>query len=80
MNRGMRVLLWLALGLPVLLVFLHTIVRTARHFHKFPIPQWAANLIDNPLRRRLQPPYETAIRHGIEPGMTVLEVGPGSGT
>jgi len=38
------------------------------------------DLIDNPLRRRLQPPYATAVRHGLEPGMTVLEVGPGSGT
>lgn len=80
MKRGARVLLWLALGLPVLLVVWHTIVRVIRHFHKFPMPQWAANLIDNPLRRRLQPPYETALRHGIEPGMTVLDVGPGNGT
>jgi len=31
------------------------------------------------LRRKLQPPGEMAIRHGIEPGMTVLEVGPGNG-
>jgi len=44
------------------------------------MPEFAANIIDNPLRRRIQPPDETAIRHGIEPGMTVLEVGPGNGT
>lgn len=31
-------------------------------------------------RRKIQPPHETAVRHGIGPGMTVLEVGPGSGT
>jgi ubiquinone/menaquinone biosynthesis C-methylase UbiE len=46
----------------------------------FPIPEFLADLIDNPLRRRFQPPYETAVRHGLEPGMTVLEVGPGNGT
>jgi ubiquinone/menaquinone biosynthesis C-methylase UbiE len=27
----------------------------------------------------MQPPAETAIRHGIEPGMMVLDVGPGNG-
>jgi ubiquinone/menaquinone biosynthesis C-methylase UbiE len=37
------------------------------------------HVIDNPLRRRLQPPEEAAKRHGIEPGMVVLEVGPGKG-
>lgn len=51
-----------------------------RYFHKFPMPQFMANLVDNPLRRRLQPPDETPARHGIERGMSVLEVGPGNGT
>jgi ubiquinone/menaquinone biosynthesis C-methylase UbiE len=68
------------LTIPIVLVVLHTIVRVVRHFYKFPMPQWMANFIDHPLRRKFQPPYETAVRHGIEPGMTVLEVGPGSGT
>jgi ubiquinone/menaquinone biosynthesis C-methylase UbiE len=66
--------------IPIVLVVLHTIVRIVRHFHKFPMPEFMANLIDHPLRRRFQPPYETAVRHGLEPGMIVLEVGPGSGT
>jgi ubiquinone/menaquinone biosynthesis C-methylase UbiE len=44
------------------------------------MPEWMANAIDNPLRRKLQPPEKTAIRHGIKPGMRVLEVGPGNGT
>ena len=38
-----------------------------------------ANLIDNPWRRKIQPPGIMPIRHGIEPGMKVLEVGPGNG-
>jgi SAM-dependent methyltransferase len=79
-SSGLRLLLYGLLALPLLLVGLHTIVRAIRYFYKFPIPQFLANSIDHPLRRRLQPPYETAVRHGIEPGMTVLEVGPGSGT
>jgi tRNA A58 N-methylase Trm61 len=68
------------LAIPLLLIVLHTLVRIVRHFHKFPIPEFMADLIDNPLRRRFQPPYETAVRHGLELGMTVLEVGPGNGT
>lgn len=60
-------------------IILHTIVRLIRHFYKFPMPQFLANLIDNPLRRKIQPPHEMPIRHGVLPGMTVLEVGPGNG-
>ena len=75
-----RRLLYVVLAVPIVLVVLHTIVRIIRHFYKFPMPEFMANLIDHPLRRRLQPPYETAVRHGLEPGMVVLEVGPGSGT
>ncbi len=69
-------ILWIAL----LLIGLHTLVRIVRRVHKFPIPAMFTNLIDNPLRRRLQPPEETARRHAIRPGMKVLDVGPGNGT
>lgn len=77
---GLRILIFIVLGVPVLVVVLHTIIRVVRHFHKFPMPQFMANAIDNPIRRKIQPPDETPARHGIEPGMTVLEVGPGNGT
>ncbi len=76
LNKALRIVL----AIPLLLIILHTIMRIVRHFHKFPMPQFMANLIDNPFRRRIQPPQETPIRHGIHPGMTVLEVGPGNGT
>jgi ubiquinone/menaquinone biosynthesis C-methylase UbiE len=76
----LRILVYAIVGLPVLVIILHTIVRIVRFFYKFPMPQFLANVIDNPLRRKIQPPDETPIRHGIEPGMTVLEVGPGNGT
>lgn len=75
----LQVLVYLVLRLLLLAVTLHTIVRVIRYFYKFPMPEFLANLIDNPFRRRIQPPGEMAIRHGIEPGMTVLEVGPGNG-
>jgi SAM-dependent methyltransferase len=79
-RKVLRLLVRMLVGLPLLLVAWHTAVRIVRHFYKFPMPQFLANLIDNPLRRRIQPPEEMAIRHGLEPGMWVLEVGPGNGT
>lgn len=74
----MKVLVTL-LALVFIPVVLHTIVRITRYFYKFPMPEFLANLIDNPLRRKFQPPMDMPIRHGIEPGMTVLEIGPGNG-
>ena len=73
-------ILYTILGIFVAFLILHTVVRIVRYFYKFPIPQAFVDIIDNPFRRRIQPPYETAIRHGIEPGMRVLDVGPGNGT
>ena len=75
-----RTLILIILGIPVIALLLYTIIRIIRHFYKFPIPEFAVNLIDNPLRRRIQPPDEMPNRHNITPGMTVLEVGPGNGT
>ena len=75
-----RLFVVLILGIPSLLLILHTIVRIVRTFYKFPMPQFLANVIDNPFRRIIQPPAETADRHGISEGMTILEVGPGNGT
>jgi ubiquinone/menaquinone biosynthesis C-methylase UbiE len=74
--RKILVALAVVVSIPVIL---HTIVRIIRTFYKFPMPQFLANFIDNPLRRKIQPPGEMPIRHGIRPGMTVLEVGPGNG-
>jgi ubiquinone/menaquinone biosynthesis C-methylase UbiE len=75
----LRVFLYILLGVPVVAVSFHTLVRIVRHFYKFPMPEFLANLIDNPIRRKIQPPGEMPLRHKIEAGMTVLEVGPGNG-
>ncbi len=79
-RNALRRLARVLLALPLLLVAWHTAVRIVRHFYRFPMPQFLADLIDNPLRRRIQPPEEMAVRHGLRPGMRVLEVGPGNGT
>ena len=77
----MKVVLSFCLYIPLAIIAFHTLVRVIRYFFPFPVPEFLATFIDNPYRRRyVQPPDETAVRHGIQPGMTVLEVGPGSGT
>ncbi|MBN2044892.1 MAG: class I SAM-dependent methyltransferase [Anaerolineales bacterium] len=77
----MKTVEWLCIYFPLTLIAVHTLIRIIRYFYPFPMPHFMAALIDHPVRRRLiQPPDETAVRHGIQPGMTVLEVGPGSGT
>ena len=78
--RWIPVALVTIVGLLGLILVLHTIIRIIRHFYKFPMPEFAANIIDNPLRRRIQPPGEMPARHGVIQGMKVLEVGPGNGT
>ena len=75
--RFFRGALILLLGLIALL----TALRIVRRFHRFPAPALATRLIDNPLRRRLiQPPAEVADRMHLEPGMVVVEIGPGKGS
>ena len=80
MSQILRILIYVIFGIPLILIVLHTIVRIIRHFYKFPMPEFFDNIIDNPLRRRIQPPNNTPTRHKIEPGMKVLEVGPGNGS
>jgi ubiquinone/menaquinone biosynthesis C-methylase UbiE len=75
-----KILLSLLWGLPLLLLSILIGMRIVRHFNKAPMPEFLAGWIDNPWRRMIQLPDKTAIRHGIQPGMTVLEIGPGTGT
>lgn len=44
-----------------------------------PFPPWMTPLLHSPLRKRRFSPEAAAQRHGVAPGMTVLEVGPGDG-
>jgi len=74
-----KTILMILIFLPLIIILLHTLIRIIRFFYKFPMPQFLANIIDNPLRRKIQPPKETGIRHGIKSEMSVLEVGPGNG-
>ena len=56
------------------------ILRIIRRYHKFPIPAFLTRLIDNPWRRFIQKPKVIAERMQLEPGMTIVEIGPGKGS
>jgi ubiquinone/menaquinone biosynthesis C-methylase UbiE len=56
------------------------IIRIIRRFIHFPIPAFLVPFIDNPIRRRIQPPKKVVNWIGIHNGMNILEIGPGSGT
>lgn len=79
MMKLVKTILKAALAIPLIFLCWLTLVRIVRHFYQFPMPSFMANFIDNPLHRKLTPPAEMPIRYGLEPGMRVLEVGPGNG-
>jgi ubiquinone/menaquinone biosynthesis C-methylase UbiE len=68
------------LGLLTLIVFVQIVVRIVRRFYQFPIPAFITPYIDNPFRRRIQPPEKIVEWMDLKPGMLLLEIGPGPGT
>ena len=80
MRIAIIILICIVVGPPVAVIVFHAGAKVVRGFRKRPMPAFMANVIDNRLRYTFQPPEKTAARHGLEPGMVVLEVGPGSGT
>ena len=67
------------LARPVVVVGLHSRSHLSDTSVKSPGSEVLADLMDNQLRRRVQPPDLLAGRHGVHAGMTVLDVGPGNG-
>ena len=64
------------IGLFLLLV----VAKIVRKIHPFPIPAFMTKVIDNPIRRRfIQKPFLIAERMNLQPGMKVIEIGPGKG-
>jgi ubiquinone/menaquinone biosynthesis C-methylase UbiE len=71
---------WILVALLVYILFVEVVLRIVRKFYQFPIPAYVARLIDNPIRRRIQPPARIAEWMGAGAGMSILEIGPGPGT
>jgi len=55
------------------------LIRIIRKLWNFPAPAFIGRFLDSNYRRRLQPPDKIIERSGIKPGMTVIDLGCGSG-
>lgn len=51
-------------GLLLGLLLIQTYLQLIRCFNNFPMPEFLANAIDNPIRRKIQPPGEMPLRKG----------------
>ena len=71
---------WVFLALVAYIFFVEIVLRIVRRFYQFPIPGFIARLIDNPIRRRIQPPEKIVEWMGVKRDMSLLEIGPGPGT
>ena len=77
--RFIFLIFFIILGVFFFTVFV--VLRIVRRYYKFPIPAFMTRLIDNPIRRKfIQKPKTVAKRMNLEPGMIVVEIGPGKGS
>ena len=72
---GLEIALWWLGGL----VVLGTGLRVRSLWWPSAYPPWATRYLEGPLRRRFAGAEQTLRRSGLEPGMRVLEIGPGGG-
>lgn len=75
MGRVLRYIVYVLGGF----LLYQVLLRVVRKLVHFPAPAFIGRLLDSPFRRWLQPPEDIIERSGFEEGMTVLEVGCGSG-
>jgi ubiquinone/menaquinone biosynthesis C-methylase UbiE len=74
------IVFWLVVVFACAIFFVEVILRLVRRYVHFPAPAFMVFLLNNPLRRRFQPPEKVVDWAGIKGGMQVLELGPGGGT
>jgi ubiquinone/menaquinone biosynthesis C-methylase UbiE len=71
--------IYIVLIVLVCIILWQMLVRLGRRFIKFPAPAFIGGFLNSGLRRRLQPPEGIIADSDIRPGMTILEIGCGSG-
>ena len=74
-----RAIGWLFLALVGCLIFIQAVVRLAKRWVHFPAPPCIAVFLNSRLRRRIQPPEQVIGPLDLQPGMQVVEIGPGGG-
>ncbi len=62
-----------------MIILYFTLFRIIRKFYHPPAPAFIGRFLDSNARRWFQPPDKMIKRSGIKPGMTVLDLGCGSG-
>lgn len=77
--RSLSRFIKLLLGLLGLFVVAQAVMRLVRRLYPFPVPPSVTRLLGGPVREWAQPRTSTLQAMGLAPGMSVLEVGPGSG-
>jgi len=71
----LKIIFWVI----IIFIIYQFIIRVGRKTFHFPAPAFIGRLLDSDLRRWAQPPMKLIERSGISTGMSVLEVGCGSG-
>ena len=61
------------------IIFILIIIRIIRKSYQLPAPAYVGRLLDSDFRRFFQPPGKLIARSGIKAGMSVIELGCGSG-
>jgi ubiquinone/menaquinone biosynthesis C-methylase UbiE len=61
------------------IIFILIVIRITRKSYQFPAPAYVGHVLDSGFRRFFQPPEKIIERSSIKAGMTVLELGCGSG-
>jgi len=61
------------------IILFYLVLRIIRKLYRFPAPAFIGRALDSDFRRWLQPPDKVIERSGIKRGMTVLDLGCGSG-
>jgi ubiquinone/menaquinone biosynthesis C-methylase UbiE len=80
MSTLYTIISWISIVLIIITLYVLVVIRLIRRYFNFPVPSFLTPLIDNPVRRWMQPP-DTVIDHvDIRPGMHIMELGPGNGT
>ena len=75
----LKIIGWIAAVILGWLIIVHPITKLVRRRTGLPDPTFIIYFINNPIRRKFQPPGSVIDHVHIQEGMNILEIGPGTG-
>ena len=75
----LKIIGWIAVVILGWLIIVHPITKLVRRRTGLPDPTFIVHFLNNPIRRKLQPPGGVIDHVHIQKGMNILELGPGTG-